>query len=905
MLERLFLAFVVSSIAVAFPAPRDTPPPDPPNVPIVFPERSQLADCPGYAASNVKQTDSSLTADLTLAGPACNSYSQDLQNLKLVVEYQTNERLHVQIFDAEENVFQVQQEVLPRPQHEQASSSNAALQFNLTENPFSFAVVRRSNGEVLFDSAASSLVFQTQYVRLRTNLPNDPNLYGLGEHTDSFRLTTSNYERVLYNSESPNVHTNNNLYGSHPVYFDHRGDKGTHGVFLLNSDPMNIYINKTESGEQYLEYNTIGGIIDLYFLAGAQPAEVSQQYADVVGHSAMFPYWSFGFQQCKYGYWDVNMVAEVVGNYSTAEIPLEVMYTDIDYMHLREDFTTDPERFPISKMRELVQTLHERDQRYVLILDPGIHTRADYAPFQRGHDKNVFLKNADGSDYLGVQWAGVSAWPDWFAPNTQQWWTDELTAAFSPESGIDIDGVWVDMNEASNFCHDRYCDPAALAEKEGNPPIPTSVPRPNTGRPIPGFPASFQPNNSLAAKRQVETGTKKGLPNRELFEPNYHINNHRGNLSDFTIYTNNTNYDGTRQYDTHNFYGHMMAHTTHTSMLARRPSVRPFVLTRSTWAGSGRKVTHWFGDNASTWEHYRMAIRQMLSFVSMHQMPMVGSDVCGFNSNADEYMCARWALLGAFQPFYRNHAEISTRQQEFYQWPIVAEAAKVAIYTRYKLMDYAYTALYYQHLHGTPMVNPLFFLYPEDPNTFGIQEQWFYGDALLISPVTNDYSDTVSFYLPKDTFYDYWSHARVDSEGRNHTLSGLDWKDIPVHIRGGTIIPERADWAWTTKELRTRDFVVIVAPGQDGTATGRLYLDDGESIEQASISEIEFSWDGSTFACTGTFGYNGNSGESVTVKQVTVLGQEKAGSTGHFNPEKKEIVIDGPWKLNGAWGFAL
>jgi alpha-glucosidase len=218
-------------------------------------------------------------------------------------------------------VFQVQEEVLPRPQNGKAAAADAALQFEIIEKPFSFTVKRKENGEVLFDTSAVPFVFEKQYVRLRTNLPTDPNIYGLGEHSDSFRFG-KNYERVLYNSESPFIPQKANLYGSHPVYFDHRGDKGTHGVFLLNSSPMNIDIGQSTNGT--LEYNTIGGIIDLYFMAGKQPADVSRQYADVVGRSAMYPYWTLGFHQCKYGYWDVNMVAEVVGNYSSAGIPLEV-----------------------------------------------------------------------------------------------------------------------------------------------------------------------------------------------------------------------------------------------------------------------------------------------------------------------------------------------------------------------------------------------------------------------------------------------------------------------------------------------------------------------------------------------------------------------------------------------------
>jgi len=818
----------------------------------------------------------------------------------------------VKIYDAAEQVFQVQEEVFPRPKNENAGIANSALEVGLTQNPFSFAVRRKDNGEVLFDTSATPLVFEKQYVRLRTKLPDNPNIYGLGEHSDSFRFHTDNYERVLLNAESPNIPKNANLYGTHPIYFDHRGDKGTHGVFLLNSSPMQINVKKADSGYNYLEYNTIGGVIDLYFMAGSKPADVSKQYADIAGYSAMYPYWTFGFHQCKYGYWDVNMVAEVVGNYSTAGIPLEVMWTDIDYMNLREDFTTDPDRFPITKMHELTTTLHSRDQKYILILDPGVHAVSNYDTYQKGHDMDVFLKAADGSDMLGVQWPGAVAWPDWFAPNTEKWWTDQFKTFFNPDSGVDIDGVWVDMNEASNFCQDvTTCNPRQQAIDQGIPPKPTNSPRPNTGRPIPGFPASFQPGGSKVAssKRSLATrqtaGNMKGLPDREWFSPAYHVNSHLGDISRQTIPMNTTNYDGSRQYDTHNMYGDMMAATTRESMLARRPALRPFVLTRSTFAGAGRKVAHWFGDNFSDWEDYRTSIRQMLAFVSMHQMPMVGSDVCGFNGNADQYMCARWAMLGAFQPFYRNHAELSTIQQEFYQWPIVTAAAKKAIEARYKLLDYIYTGLYYQTKEGTPMINPLFFLYPTDANTFALQDQWFYGDALLISPVTADYSDTVTYYMPKDRFYDYWTFGVVEGQGQNVTVSNLTYTDIPVHIRGGTIIPQRVNSANTTKALRKEDFSILVAPGTDGKATGRLYLDDGESLDQPSTTEISFSFDGGKFSASGSFGYAGANGESVTVANVVILGQDKAGATGDFDAGKGAVTVKGPWKMSGEFGFQL
>lgn len=190
----------------------------------------------------------------------------------------------------------------------------------------------------------------------------------------------------MWSRDALGVPPGTNLYGNHPIYFEHRST-GTHGVFFLNSNGMDIKINDTENSDlTTLEYNAIGGILDFYFLAGSEsdPSEVARQYAEIVGNPAEMPYWSFGFHQCRYNYkgdlgktkislmdmvlilfrTDFVNIAEVITNYSKAGIPLETMWTDIDYMYKRWIFTNDPQYFPTNRMREIVDYLHSHEQQY-------------------------------------------------------------------------------------------------------------------------------------------------------------------------------------------------------------------------------------------------------------------------------------------------------------------------------------------------------------------------------------------------------------------------------------------------------------------------------------------------------------------------------------------------------------
>ncbi|KAK3647588.1 hypothetical protein LTR22_013642, partial [Elasticomyces elasticus] len=203
---------------------------------------ASLDSCPGYSASNVRQTSNSLTADLSLAGEACNAFGEDISDLKLLVEYQTDSRLHVKIYDAAKQVFQIPEHFLTLPSGADGTSASSSLIFTYAASPFSFAVQRADTKETLFNTSAANLVFESQYIRLRTSLPQDPYIYGLGEDSDPFRRPTQNYSRTFWNVGDSFLPAGSNLYGIHPIYVEMR-DGQAHGVFLANSDGMDIKIN--------------------------------------------------------------------------------------------------------------------------------------------------------------------------------------------------------------------------------------------------------------------------------------------------------------------------------------------------------------------------------------------------------------------------------------------------------------------------------------------------------------------------------------------------------------------------------------------------------------------------------------------------------------------------------------
>jgi alpha-glucosidase len=200
-------------------------------------------------------------------------------------------------------------------------------------------------------------------------------------------------------------------------------------------------------------------------------------------------------------------------------------------------------------------------------------------------------------------------------------------------------------------------------------------------------------------------------------------------------------------------------------------------------------------------------------------------------------------------------------------------------------------------IDGTPVLNPLWYLYPSDSTTWPIEHQFFFGNAILVSPVTGDDATSVNIYLPKDTFYDFNTLAPVQGEGDFVFLPDVNFTTIPVHIRSGVVLPLRTESAMTTAELRTKDFELIVAQNANGTATGSLYLDDGVSLVQKSVTTAQFQFSAhSKLTVSGHFGFN-TGVNFARVKVLNAATKPKEVKLNGKNISLKDVQFDGKNKV--------
>ena len=277
-----------------------------------------------------------------------------------------------------------------------------------------------------------------------------------------------------------------------------------------------------------------------------------------------------------------------------------------------------------------------------------------------------------------------------------------------------------------------------------------------------------------------------------------------------------------------NVYALLEDDGTRAGLLRARPDVRPFLITRSGFAGVQRHAIVWTGDNWSTWELLGMSLRQLLN-LGLSGVPIAGADIGGFFDDCTPELLVRWTQLGAFYPFARNNSATGTRRQEPWAFgePTTGRCRR-ALELRYRLLPYLYSVAEEAAGTGFPMLRPLWFHHPGDRDAVSVEDQAFVGRDLMIAPVLMAGATARDVYLPEGSWYDVRSGDCHDGPARIHASATLD-EDVPLYARGGSVVPGGPTMA-SSDERPVDPLTFDIYLDVEGHAEGRLYEDDGRSM---------------------------------------------------------------------------
>lgn len=690
----------------------------------------------------------------------------------------------------------------------------AKLHVAVHKEPFEL-VVTDLDGKVIVDQyAARPIEYNGGEFRVYMKSPEDEHYFGLGDKPGP--LDRRNEAFTDWNTDAFGWQESTDpIYKSIPYFLTFRNGVSA-GIFLDNTWRASFDFNK-EHRDAYA-FGSANGPLDFYILYGPAPKAVVEGWAWLTGTTPMPPLWTLGFQQSRYSYYPESEVRRIASKLRSEQIPADVIWLDIDYQIKNRPFTVDPERFP--HFDQMIKDLKAQHLHTVVITDLHIADlpNAGYKPYDEGVAGDHFVKNPDGSTYVGVVWPGKAVFPDFTQKAARAWWG----TLYSDFVAKGVAGFWNDMNEPAIF--------------------------------------------------EVASKTMPDDVQHRIDEPGFALRT-------------------ASHLEVHNVFGMQNSRGTHEGLLKLEPNVRPFVMTRASFAGGHRYAATWSGDNSSNWNHLRQTVPQLVN-LGLSGFAMSGADVGGFAASPQPELLTRWLEVAAFQPIDRDHTAIGTNPQEPWEngTPEDVSLRRKYIEERYRLMPYLYTTAEEMSRTGLPIMRPLFLEFPRgakdgSPLDLANGGSFLMGGSLLVaqSPFPDEMDDyTVA--LPPVGWYDYWTGARVEGSTGRKGIDNLPivqpevrihrtLETLPVFVRAGSIVPEQP-LVQSTDEKPMGPLTLRVYPptvqGED--CSGSVYLDDGVSFDFRKGAYLR-----AKFACRV-------SGEGVV---VTVAPRE-----GSFTPWWRQLSVE-------------
>ncbi|MDN5284153.1 MAG: hypothetical protein JWR38_427 [Mucilaginibacter sp.] len=249
-------------------------------------------------------------------------------------------------------------------------------------------------------------------------------------------------------------------------------------------------------------------------------------------------------------------------------------------------------------------------------------------------------------------------------------------------------------------------------------------------------------------------------------------------------------YDGFRgsHRKAHNVYGMQMVRSTYEGLRKIMKNKRPFTITRAGYSGVQRFSSVWTGDNVASWEHLKLGNIQCQR-LSISGIPFCGTDIGGFSGEPDGELFTRWIQMGTFSPFMRAHSAGDTKEREPWSFgePFTAINRKF-IELRYRLLPYLYSTFWEHHRYGFPILRPIVMHEQDVKLNHFRQDEFTYGDKILVCPVMEPGQTSRNVYLPKGKWFNFWTHEI--SDGGKEVAVATPLETMPVFVKAGSVIPE-------------------------------------------------------------------------------------------------------------------
>jgi len=357
--------------------------------------------------------------------------------------------------------------VVPQPRSREASirASQTATTLKLTDGSIVITVNRargvivfadKNGSPILADQPAHPATWTDQGFRIYKTMTPLEAFFGLGDKADS--VNHRGYAYTNWNTDAVDWQRGSDpLYKSIPFFIGMTDNLTAFGVFLDNTYRTSFDFGKESNS--YFSFGAEGGELNYYFIAGPTPKEVVERYTSLTGRTALPPLYALGYQQSRYSYYPEARVRQIADEFRKRKIPCDVLYLDIDYQQDYKPFTINRDRFP--HFEQMVKDLGQEGFKLVLISDLHIKKEVGYKPYDEGTAHDYFVKNPDGSQYVGRVWPGPSVFPNFTLTPVRKWYGSQ----YKMFTDMGVAGFWNDMNEPSVFRHPDKTMPLATVHR--------------------------------------------------------------------------------------------------------------------------------------------------------------------------------------------------------------------------------------------------------------------------------------------------------------------------------------------------------------------------------------------------------------------------------------------------------